>query len=128
MLVGGGGRLAKALTDAVKAAGGRSRRHRRRRARARDRQAWIDEQASSGRRAARRRRRDAVAEHLGEDVGRLDGILADAGARPTATAPRCGPADVEPFLGEAGGVPPWDLTDAIDAGDTAGGADAAGRA
>ena len=29
------------------------------------------------------------------------------------------PDDVEPFLGEAGGVPPWELTDAIDAGDTA---------
>jgi len=27
-------------------------------------------------------------------------------------------ADVEPFLGEAGGVPPWDLTDALDRGDT----------
>ncbi len=26
--------------------------------------------------------------------------------------------DVEPFLGEAGGVPPWDLTDAVDRGDT----------
>ena len=31
-----------------------------------------------------------------------------------------GPEDVEPFLGEGGGVPPWELTDAIDAGDTAG--------
>jgi DNA polymerase-3 subunit delta len=26
--------------------------------------------------------------------------------------------DIKPFLGEAGGVPPWDLTDAIDRGDT----------
>ncbi len=26
--------------------------------------------------------------------------------------------DIEPFLGEAGGVPPWDFTDAISAGDT----------
>ena len=26
--------------------------------------------------------------------------------------------DVEPFLGDAGGVPPWDLTDAVDRGDT----------
>ena len=32
------------------------------------------------------------------------------GARLSAT-------DVEPFLGEAGGIPPWDLTDAIDEGD-----------
>jgi DNA polymerase III subunit delta len=27
-------------------------------------------------------------------------------------------ADVQPFLGDAGGVPPWDFTDAIDAGNT----------
>ena len=27
-------------------------------------------------------------------------------------------ADVEPFLGEAGGVPPWEFTDAIDTGNT----------
>jgi len=26
--------------------------------------------------------------------------------------------DIEPFLGESGSVPPWDLTDAIDRGDT----------
>ena len=33
-----------------------------------------------------------------------------------------GPADVEPFLGEGGGVPPWELTDAIDSGDDGAGA------
>ena len=26
------------------------------------------------------------------------------------------PDDIEPFLGEAGSVPPWELTDAIDEG------------
>src|SRR5207245_2133311 len=31
---------------------------------------------------------------------------------------RLGPDDVAPFLGEAGGVAPWELTDAIDRGDT----------
>jgi DNA polymerase-3 subunit delta len=29
-----------------------------------------------------------------------------------------GPTELEPFLGEAGGIAPWDLTDAIDQGDT----------
>ena len=33
---------------------------------------------------------------------------------------RLGVADVEPYLGEAGGVPPWELTDALDKGDIAG--------
>src|SRR4030095_12785304 len=32
-------------------------------------------------------------------------------------------ADVEPFWGEAGTVPPWELTDAIDRGDIAGALD-----
>ena len=31
---------------------------------------------------------------------------------------KLGESDIEPFLGEAGGVPPWDFTDAIAAGDT----------
>jgi DNA polymerase-3 subunit delta len=57
-----------------------------------------------------------VAERLGEDVGRLDGLLATLAA--TFGARQLRPDDVEPFIGEAGGVPPWDLTDAIDAGDT----------
>jgi DNA polymerase-3 subunit delta len=34
---------------------------------------------------------------------------------------------VEPFLGEAGSVPPWDLTDAIDAGSAAAALDALHR-
>ena len=58
-----------------------------------------------------------LAEWLGEDAGRLQGILetlrSTYGAEHTMR-----PADVTPFLGEAGGVPPWDLTDAIDNGDT----------
>lgn len=60
-----------------------------------------------------------VDSHLGEDLGRLKNLLESLaaayghGARITAE-------DVQPFLGEAGSVPPWELTDAIDRGDTAG--------
>ena len=32
---------------------------------------------------------------------------------------RVGPAELGPFLGEEGGAPPWDLTDALDKGDVA---------
>jgi DNA polymerase-3 subunit delta len=32
---------------------------------------------------------------------------------------RLGVDDIEPFLGEGGGVPPWELTDALDRGDIA---------
>ena len=59
----------------------------------------------------------AIAERLGEDVGRLDGILATL-AGTFGTSRPLTPAEVEPFLGEAGDVPPWELTDALDAGNT----------
>ncbi len=62
-------------------------------------------------------RSSAIAERLGEDVGRLDGILATLAGTFGASRPLT-PAEVEPFLGEAGDVPPWELTDALDAGNT----------
>ena len=37
----------------------------------------------------------------------------------TAMVGRVGPAELAPFLGEEGGAPPWDLTDALDKGDVA---------
>ncbi|MDP9070476.1 MAG: DNA polymerase III subunit delta [Actinomycetota bacterium] len=58
-----------------------------------------------------------VAEHLGEDVGRLTTLL-DAVAVAYGEGARVGPDELRPFLGEAGGVAPWDLTDAIDRGET----------
>ena len=60
----------------------------------------------------------AIDTHLGEDLGRLQSLLATLAAAYGAGA-RVGADDVEPFLGEAGSVPPWQLTDAIDAGDAA---------
>ena len=116
VLIAGGGRVAKKLTDGVKASGGAvtstSAPNR-----PKDRQMWVRTQAEErgvsldGGAAAR------IAEQLGEDMGRLDGILSvirstyGDGVKITV-------GDVEPFLGEAGGVPPWDFTDAIDAGQT----------
>ena len=38
---------------------------------------------------------------------------------PMGPAPRSRSTELEPFLGEAGSLAPWDLTDAIDAGETA---------
>jgi DNA polymerase III subunit delta len=60
-----------------------------------------------------------VDEHLGEDLGRLHNLLEALGAAYGHGA-RLEPDDVAPFLGEAGGAPPWELTDAIDRGDTPG--------
>ena len=57
-----------------------------------------------------------VDEHLGEDLGRLTNLLT-ALAAAYGHGSRVGVDEVEPFLGEAGSVPPWELTDAIDRGD-----------
>jgi len=116
VLVTGGGRLAKKLIDAVNVSGGHllntSPPNR-----VRDRHSWVRTEAAEhgvrldGAAAAR------IADQLGDEVGRLEGVLSvllatyGEGAKITID-------DVEPFLGDAGGVPPWDFTDAIDAGDT----------
>lgn len=60
---------------------------------------------------------DTVVDAVGEDAARLGAIVsALVGAH--GEGARLGPAEVEPYLPtEAGGVPPWDLTDPIDRGD-----------
>jgi DNA polymerase III subunit delta len=59
-----------------------------------------------------------LAEWLGEDLSRVDGIAATL-ASTYGTGAQIGVLEVEPFLGDAGGVTPWALTDAIDQGNTA---------
>ncbi len=60
-----------------------------------------------------------VGEHLGGDMSRLRGLL-DALAAAYGEGAAIDVDRLEPFLGEAGSVAPWDLTDAVDVGDTAG--------
>ncbi|HUP71582.1 MAG TPA: DNA polymerase III subunit delta [Acidimicrobiales bacterium] len=80
--------------------------------------AWLDERLSDAAVKFDRAARARIAERLGEDRSRVVGLLhvleAAFGRNVTVSA-----ADVEPFLGEAGTVPPWELTDAIDRGDIA---------
>jgi DNA polymerase-3 subunit delta len=115
LLVGGGGRLPKSLTDIVKKVG--TVRDTTPPTRSQDRLAWFDDQVrNSGLRLDTGALR-SLAEWLGEDAGRLQGILevlkSTYGEGHTLRS-----TDVAPFLGDAGGVPPWDLTDAIDKGET----------
>ena len=62
------------------------------------------------------RGRKRIVDTVGEDAGAIVGIIErlvgtfGPGAKLTD-------ADVAPLVGQAGGVPPWDLTDAIDQGD-----------
>lgn len=60
----------------------------------------------------------ALDAHLGEDLGRLASLLETLAAAYGPGA-KLGAEEVAPFLGVAGSVPPWELTDAIDGGDTA---------
>lgn len=59
-----------------------------------------------------------LSDHLGNDMGRLAGLL-DALASAYGPGATVSVTELEPFLGEAGSAAPWDLTDALDAGDTA---------
>jgi DNA polymerase III subunit delta len=116
VLVGGGGRLPKSLSDALKK-GGVVTHDTSPPTRASDRAGWMNEHiARAGVRldAEATRRLGAW---LGEDVGRLDGIL-ETLVSTYGTAKTLRSDEVAPFLGDGGGVPPWDLTDAIDRGDT----------
>ena len=109
-------RIPKKLTDAVKARGVRHSTTPPTQARARG--DWVAERIAEVDLELDRAAVSLIGERLGEDTGRLPGLLSTLvgafgpGAEVTA-------ADLGPFLGEAGGIPPWDLTDPIDGGDIA---------
>ncbi len=115
VLVAGGGAVNQALSKAVTASGdvvdtsvgtGKARTQ------------WLADHLKGGPVRLDGAAQARLGEHLGSDMGRLAGLLdtlaAAYGRGTTVTA-----ADLEPFLGEAGSLAPWDLTDAIDAGRTA---------
>ncbi len=116
VLVSGGGRLAKAVTDAARNAGAiitnatppTSKR---------DRSLWIEEQVVGAGLRLDPHALAMLAGWMGEQAGRLAGVL-DTLASAYGTRVKLSADDIEPFLGESGSVPPWDLTDAIDRGDT----------
>ncbi|WP_420453307.1 DNA polymerase III subunit delta [Ilumatobacter sp.] len=113
---GGDGRMSKKLSDAVTSTGTVVATAPPRKAA--DRQGWIRDHIERSGLTIDRAALVRLTEWLGEDPARLDGLLATlAGA--FGQGATLGEPDVEPFLGEAGGVPPWDLTDAISRGDTA---------
>ena len=115
----------KKLSDAVKAGGGEVLECGLPGGKAR--QGWLDGQIDAAPVRLDRRARQLLEDTLGDDLNRLGGILdVLAAAHPGDRAPLTAD-DVEPFLGRAGGVPPWELTDAIDGGRTAEAVDKARR-
>jgi DNA polymerase III subunit delta len=107
----------KKLADAVKAGGGEVRECGLPGGKAR--QGWLDAQFEAAPVRLDRQARQLLESTLGDDLNRLGGILEVLAAAHPEGGGALTATDVQPFLGAAGGVPPWDLTDAIDAGRTA---------
>ena len=116
VLVTGGGTVPQKLVATVKAKGeiveaGLPRQ-------ARERTSWLVDKLRHAPVKLDNRAAQQLGEHLGEDLSRLNGILevlrTAYGHGATVTVDQ-----LEPFLGEAGGVAPWELTDALDRGDAA---------
>ena len=118
VLVAGGGRLAKSVTDAAKKVGAEVIATAPP-TKARDRADWFDEQITSSGLRLDRQATSLLGSWLGEDAGRLQGII-DTLTSAYGKDRTLKVDDITPYIGEAGGVPPWDLTDAIDRGDTTG--------
>ncbi len=77
--------------------------------------AWLDRQLKTAAVTVDARAANHIAEHLGEQRSRVVSLLStlESVYGPDVTI---GVEEVEPFLGESGDVPPWELTDAIDSG------------
>jgi DNA polymerase-3 subunit delta len=111
LVAGDKGRLGQKLVNAVKKVGhivesGVP-------ANAKGRSAWLAQQLKGAPVRLEPGAVQLVDKHLGEDVGRLANLLETLAAA-FGSGARIGADDLEPFLGEAGSVPPWELTDAID--------------
>jgi DNA polymerase-3 subunit delta len=115
VLAAGAGTVPKALVQAVQHAGGVIDTTA---GTGRARTEWITERLHDAPVRFDARAGALLAEHLGQDLHRLPGLveLVTATYGPGAAI---GPAELAPLLGEAGGVAPWELTDAIAAGRSA---------
>ena len=82
------------------------------------RKGLLDERLASGPVSLDRGAQRWVADQLGDDVGRVESIL-DALYSAYGADRVLGVNEVEPYVGPASDVPPWELTDAIDDGDIA---------
>lgn len=108
------GRLPKALKDAVSAAGGVAASTGAP-VQAKAKRDWLDDRFGEAGVTLDRSARTFVVEHLGEDAARV-GPLLDTLVGVHGHGATLGLAEVTPYVGEAGSVPPWDLTDPIDGG------------
>ncbi len=112
VLVFGQGRLPKPLTEAVARCGGEQVDT----SPGRKLASWVDDQLAAAGLHVDREGTARLVSWLGDDPQRLVGMIGTL-VGSFGVGARLGAADLEPFLGESGGVPPWELTDALDRGD-----------
>jgi DNA polymerase-3 subunit delta len=81
------------------------------------RQTWLNEKLKHGPVKLDRAAVDLVSTRMSEEFAQIDGVL-DALAAAYGEGANINAERIEPYLGNGGAAAPWDLTDAIDAGDT----------
>jgi DNA polymerase-3 subunit delta len=113
VLAAGGGKPPPRLVAAVKKVGHVSGTQ----VQSREARAWLKDRLRAGPVRLDAQAEAVLAAHLGEDLSRTSSLLAVL-ASAFGDGARLGPDDLAPYLGEAGSVAPWDLTDAIDTGRT----------
>ena len=113
ILVGGGGTIPAPLVKAVTASGkvidvSVTRPG--------DRKAWLHDHLRGAPVKLEPQAAQLLGQHVGEDLGRVEGLLG-ALAAAYGQGARITVEDLQPYLGEAGTVARYELTDAIDRGD-----------
>jgi DNA polymerase-3 subunit delta len=113
VLVGGGGVVPAPLVKAVQSSGAvidvtTSK--------AGERKAWLHDHVRGGPVKLEPAAMELLADHVGEDLGRVEGLLGALSAAYGEGA-RVSAEDLAPYLGGAGTVPRYELTDAIDQGE-----------
>jgi DNA polymerase III subunit delta len=83
-----------------------------------DRKAWLHDHLRGAPVKLEPQAANLLGQHVGEDLGRVEGLLS-ALAAAYGQGARITVEDLQPYLGEAGSVARYELTDAIDRGDPA---------
>jgi DNA polymerase-3 subunit delta len=115
ILVGGGGTIPAPLVKAITASGKVIDTSV---TRPGDRKAWLHDHLRGAPVKLEPQAAQLLGQHVGEDLGRVEGLLG-ALAAAYGQGSRISVEDLEPYLGEAGTVARYELTDAIDRGDAA---------
>jgi DNA polymerase-3 subunit delta len=106
------GAVPKRLADGLKAGGGAVVET----SPGRNAKAWLGEQLDQSGLKFDAAARGLLAAHLGEDVGRLRGLL-ETLVSTFGPGAKLDDDDISPYLGDEGALAPWALTDAIDKGE-----------